>query len=177
VVRHDDLTAMVNAIERMLKSFNLLNSSLAGFIPEYIPEEQIPHITRRLIGSCFPGIPYSIYTETPLAYSEEEEAAIRKFLLFIPAIPTVIDDIPAANYIEIRIQDKTTGEGPLIEFRYSDIQGETEKAKIVEKWGKLPESIRTEFKCLLPSGENKGSLTIILSKKVEEKDTADTFFD
>jgi hypothetical protein len=167
VVRHDDLTAMVNAIERMLKSFNLLSSSLAGFMPEYIPEVQIPHIAGQLIGSCFPGIPYYIYTETLQAYSDEKEAAVRKLFLIIPAIPAVIDDSPAVNYIEIRIEDKITGEGPLIEFRFSDLQGETERDKIVEKWEKIPESIRSEFTLLLPSGENRGSLTIILSKKVE----------
>lgn len=164
VVKRDDLNVMINAIENMLRSLNLLGSSLAGMIPEQILPAQLPLIAENLISYCFPGIPYNIYAKSAEAYSAEREAAIRRFLLFFPAIPSIIAKSLEPDFIELRIEEETATDDTILELGFSETAIDSEKKKIDELWQKLPEGIRKEFTYRFLTSENRNSLAILPAK-------------
>lgn len=165
VIRHDDLDVMINAIENMQRSLNLLSSSLAGMIPEQILPAQLPLIAGNLISYCLPDIPYNIYAGSEVVYCAEKEAAIRRLLLLIPAVTPIITDSLEPVYIEIRIDWETAEENVLLGLRFSKTVTDSEKKRFGEHWEKLPESIRDEFTYRFSYSGNSSSLTIIPMKK------------
>lgn len=164
-VRRDDLNVMINAIENMMSSLNLLSSSLAGVLPEQILPAHLPLIAENLLSYFFHDIPYYIYTDRHSdEYPAETETAIRQLLLLIPALPSMVDDNLEVKFIELRIEEETTAGDTLLELSFSETVSDSEKKRIAEKWERLPESIKTEVKYSFKSPEETKSLMFIPAK-------------
>jgi hypothetical protein len=183
-VRRDDLNVMINAIENMMSSLNMLSSSLAGVLPEQILPAHLPLIAENLITCFFPDIPYYIYTNRNSdEYSADTEIAIRQLLLLIPALPSVVADSLEVEFIELRIEDEMADINTRLEMRFreekgeEEDQGEADEMRMDEMWKKLPENFRDEFIFKLSSPDKRDCLTITTVKKMRNGDGQDRFFD
>jgi hypothetical protein len=133
-VKHEDLSAMVSAIEAIQGALGLLTSSLAGIVPENIPHENIEQIAANLLSACFAEIPYLIKVSKKTESSQMAGSETKELLLAIPSLAKALHETVNPDKIEVSLgSGKTEGE-PYIDFILATMPDEKEKTAFHEKW-------------------------------------------